>query len=217
MSQEKLSRQFSVSPSGIDHRKPDSFSSNSSSPLKRTSVEESFITDSMLLRSSKSGSQVRRYANYEGTAGTRLRSNTLPRMRRRDTHSDQPSSLPTDDSLDTLSKNFFLSGLIDKENSLTVPETIKPAFSNSGSRKSSTSAVEPIFSLMEISEEEPFMNCITAITDVIVIVDEIMRMAKQRESNMINFSKDLFSLVCDTSVIIIMCVLCVLIFLEYVW
>ena len=199
ISQERISRQYSTSPSGvlIDHRKPDSLSSNSSSPLKRTSIEESFITDSMLLKSSKSGTQVRRHLNYEGATGTRLRSNTLPRVRSRESCSDHHGSLPNDDSFNTyaLSKNFFMSGLVDKDDSSPEVGMVKP-FSNSDSRKSSTS-VEPIFSLMEISEEEPFTNCITALADATVIVDEIMRMAKQRESNMINFSKEIFSLVCD--------------------
>lgn len=196
-SQEKISRQYSLSPSGasFDYKKPDSYSSSSSSPLKRTSIEESFITDSMLLRSSRTRGQ---YTTHEDAAtGTKLRSNTLPRMRSRHVHHEQPSSLPNNDSLDTLSKDFFLSGLIDKENSIPILEMVKPAFSSSGSRKSSSSALDPIFSLMEISEEEPFTHCTTALTEVIIIVDEIMRMAKQRESNMINFSRELFRLVRD--------------------
>ena len=197
ISQERISRQYSTSPSNvlIDHRKPDSLSSNSSSSFKRTSIEESFITDSMLLKSSKSGTHARRHLNYEGGTGTRLRSNTLPRVKSRESSSDHHGSLPNDDSFNTyaLSKKFFMSGLVDKDDSSPMLGMVKP-FSNSDSRKSSTSAVEPF--LMEISEEEPFTNCITALADATVIVDEIMRMAKQRESNMINFSKELFSLVC---------------------
>jgi len=110
--------------------------------------------------------------------------------------------LPNDDPLEALNKNFFLSGLIDRENTIQV-QAIKPAFSNSGSRRNSTSGTEPIFSLMEISEEEPFANCMTALTEAITIVDEILRMAKQREGNAINFSRELFSLVCDALYIII--------------
>ena len=214
VSQEKISRQYSLSPSGIstDHRRPDSYSSYSSSPLKRTSIEESFITDSMLLRSSKSADHSRRYS--EGT--TRLRSNTLPRMRSRDSHREQPSSLPSDDPLDTLNKTFFLSGLIDRESSIPI-QKIKPAFSNSGSRRSSTSGTEPIFSLMEISEEEPFTNCMTALTDAVIIVDEIMRMAKQREGNMINFSRELFSLVRDALVMCMYTYFMLWLFTEHVW
>ena len=200
VSQERITRQYSTSPSGIfiDHRKPDSLSSNNSSPLKRTSIEESFITDSMLLKSSRSGTHARRHLNYEGATGARLRSNTLPRVRSRESCGDHHGSLPNEDSFNTyaLSKNFFMSGLVDKDDSSPLAEMVKP-FSNSDSRKSSTSGVEPIFSLMEISEEEPFTNCITALTDATVIVDEIMRMARQRERNMINFSKEIFSLVSD--------------------
>ena len=214
VSQEKISRQCSSSPSGT-YRKPDSYSSNSSSPLKRTSIEESFITDSMLLRSSKSADHSRRYSE-DSNATARLRSNTLPRVRSRDSHREQPSSLPSDDPLGSLNKSFFLSGLIDRENSIPV-QKIKPAFSNSGSRRSSTSGAEPIFSLMEISEEEPFTNCMTALTDAIIIVDEIMRMAKQREGNMINFSRELFSLVRDT-LVVSMCIFTLCCdFAEHVW
>jgi len=156
----------------------------------------------MLLKSSRTGGHMRRHTTCEDTAtGARSRSNTLPRTRSKGVHHEQPSSLPNNDSLDTLSKDFFLSGLIDKENSIPVLETVKPAFSSSGSRRSSSSALEPIFSLMEISEEEPFTHCTTALTEVTIIVDEIMRMAKQRESNIVNFSRELFTLVCDILVV----------------
>lgn len=212
--QEKISRQYSSSPSGI-YRRPDSYSSNSGSPLKRTSIEESFITDSMLLKSSISADHPRRYSEGSGVT-TRLRSNTLPRVRSRDSDRGQPRSLPSDDPLDTLNKTFFMSGLVGRENSIPI-QKIKPAFSNSGSRRSSTSGAEPIFSLMEISEEEPFTNCVTALTDAIIIVDEIMRMAKQREGNMINFSRELFSLVRDTLVVCIHTYFMLWLFAEHVW
>ena len=218
ISQEKISRQYSLSPSGIsiDYRKPDSYSSNSSSPLKRMSIEESFITDSMLLRSSRSVDHSRRYSEGSSSTITRLRSNTLPRMQRRESsHHEKPSSLPTDDPLGTLNKDFFLSGLIDRENSIPI-QKIKSAFSNSGSRKSS-SGTEPIFSLMEISEEEPFTNCMTALTDAVIIVDEIMRMAKQREGNIINFSREVFSLVRNPLVVCMHAYLMLWLFTEHVW
>ena len=212
-SQERISRQYSVSPF-VDHRRPDSYSSNSSSPLKRTSIEESFITDSMLLRSSRNVDHSRRYPEGSST-GTRLRSNTLPRMRSRECYHQQPSSLPNDDPLEALNKNFFLSGLIDRENSIQI-QAIKPAFSNSGSRRNSTSGTEPIFSLMEISEEEPFANCMTAVTEAITIVDEILRMAKQREGNAINFSRE-FSLVRDSSMYYVHTTFVMWFLTEHVW
>lgn len=200
ISHEKISRQHSSSSSPfgvvtIDYKKSDDCSSNSSSPFKRASIEESFITDSMLLKSSRAGGYTRRYPSREDATCTKGRCNTLPRMKRKDSHCDEHSSLPSDNSLDVLSKDFFLSEFIDKE-STPVMETVKPAFSSSGSRKNSTSALDPIiFPLMEISEEEPFTNCMTALTEVTIIVDEIVKMAKQREGNFINFSKELFTLV----------------------
>ena len=168
----------------------------------------------MLLRSSRSVDYSRRYSEGSSVT-TRLHSNTLPRVRNRESHREQPSSLPSDDPLNTLNKTFFLSGLIDRENSIPI-QKIKPAFSNSGSRRSS-SGTEPIFSLMEISEEEPFTNCMTALTNAIIIVDEIIRMAKQREGNIINFSRELFSLVSDALVVRIHTYFMLWLFAEHVW
>jgi len=40
-----------------------------------------------------------------------------------------------------------------------------------------------------------FISCSAALDDAITIVDEVMRMARQRENNFISFSREVFTMV----------------------
>ncbi|XP_065891176.1 serine/threonine-protein kinase unc-51-like isoform X2 [Dysidea avara] len=182
-SQDGFPTRYSMSPSGMcvfgDHRHTPP---HSSSPHKHTSLENSIVSESMLLKS-KIDCHSSRSQGTNGEDGTRYRSNTLPRVARRGVHQEQPkfSSLKEDDLFDDLSKDFLLSQFVEKEETSDF-EPVKPAFSSSSSNKSSA-----IFN-------NPFLNCATALDDAITIVDEVMRMARQRENNFINFSKELFTM-----------------------
>ena len=182
-SQDGFPTRYSASPSGThvfgDHRQTPPHSS--SSPHKRTLLENSIVSESMLLKSKIDCVGSRK----QGEDGTRHCSNTLPRATRKGVHKEQTkfSSLKEDDLLDDLSKDFLLSQFVEEEPTPEF-ERVKPAFSRSSSDKS----------LMEIFND-PFVNCTTALDDAITIVDEIMRMARLRENSFINFSRDLFAMV----------------------
>jgi len=179
-SQDGFPTQYSSSPSGIyvlgdhSHTPP-----HSSSPHNRTSLENSIVSESMLLKSKLD------CRGTDGEDGARYRSNTLPRAARRCAHQELSkfSSLKEDDLLDDLSKDFLLSQFVEEE---TTPdfEPVKPAFSSSSSNKSSVAIFDDLFT-----------NCTAALNDAITIVDELMRMARQREKNFINFSRELFTMV----------------------
>lgn len=179
-SQDGFPTRYSTSPSGVyvlgDHRHTPP---HSSSPHKRTSLENSIVSESMLLKSKLDCQRA------NGEDGARYRSNTLPRAARRYVHKEQSkfSSLKEDDLLDDLSKDFLLSQFVEEE---TTPEfePVKPAFSSSSSTKSSVAIID-----------NHFINCSAALDDAITIVDEVMRMARQRENNFISFSREVFTMV----------------------